>query len=67
VTRLEAHELLNAAQTGQDVSQILITLALMATGDIEEASVPVVLLTPVGDWESKNKGLAPAEWFEVIA
>lgn len=84
MTRTEAHALLNAAQSGMNVSKQRITQALIVTGDMDPPSFrfktdlvpeaaplpgdePVVLHRPAGAWEKRAKGMAPAEWFEVIA
>jgi hypothetical protein len=67
MNRSEAHELLNAAQAGADVTETQITEALMATGDVDESEYPVIHHKPVGCWERKHQGLAPAKWFEVVA
>lgn len=67
MTKVEAHELLNAAQAGADVTETEITAALMATGDVDASEYPVIQHKGVGCWERKNAGLAPAQWFEVVA
>lgn len=67
MTKTEAHELLNAAQAGADISEHEITAALVATGDADRDDYPHVAHVPVGAWEGRRTGLAPAQWHEVIA
>lgn len=67
MTKAEAHELLNAAKAGAEYTETEITEALMATGDVDASEYPVIHHKAVGCWERKNAGLAPAQWFEVVA
>lgn len=75
--RTQAHELLNAARAGCNVSPRDITEALRATGDIcqgwrgndDEADddPSFHVWTPVGAWEKRSKNvLAPAHPFDGI-
>lgn len=50
MTRIEAHELLYAAEAGADVSSRQINEALCVTGDVDQ-DAPLRTTRRVGDWE----------------
>lgn len=69
MTKEDAHDFLDAARDGVDVSMAGIKEALIATGDLDEDGYFVHLHSPAGKWERTNAGqfLAPADVFDGLA
>lgn len=63
----EGRKILDAARDGAPTSARLITLALIATGDIAAAAEPAQFVVPVGAWERHHArfGARPA-WCDML-
>ena len=66
MTRAEAWAILDAASNYEDCPTWQITEALRTTGDLDPDEV-VHILTTSGAWKRSTSGMAPAQWFGVLA